>query len=403
MGLRVLIVAISYFPMRIPSDKQFVNDLLKHLPDSIEPAVWTLNEADPSSRIVRIGNRNIPVRSICRLWHRPLSSGEDGLVPHPNHSQVWNLTEISLSLGFAAFGSLRKAIRDHKAQILHFADHIGPVLQLIRALFPDIAITCAKPTAWVPSAKYWLLYERLLQSSLGSADAIIAYSQSCKSSLVHAGIDNRKLHMIPWGIERPCPTSQEKINLIRQRYGCSPDDLLVVGEDRGLLTEYRYRIIRDAKVLAEQEPMRFVFPIRPTRFQEEHTKLSDERVTVIKSPPDFYDLLAAADALFCPEGSQLATCLPPLMWLEAMVRRTPVVTTFGPGVEETLVDGQTGILYQDSREAADALRRLMDKELLAALQNGAQRFVLEKYDVERIAESYAELWTGIWASRRTRK
>lgn len=397
--LRVLIVVISYLPIRIPSDKQFISDLIKHLPDDIEPVVWTLNEAEPSTRIARIGSKDVPVTSTCRLWHKPLCSGEDGLVPHPDHNGIRNLTEISLSLGVAAFGPLGKVIRIYKPQITHFTDHVGPALRLIKRLFPHIAITCAKPTARIPSSKHHFLYQKLLRFSLDAADAIVTYNRGCKSVLSHAGISERKLHVIPWGVDYPSPLNQEKIHLIRQRYGCSPDELLLVGSVRGSRRNYLCESVNVAKMVAQHTSIRFVFAVKPTRFREKDLQLSSKKVWVVKGPSDFYDLLASADAIFCARDSLNSFILPPLVWLEAMIRGTPVITMFDPGVEEIIKNGRTGMLYRNLNEVPDVLRKLLHRELLASLQNGAQQLVLEKYDIKQSAERYGTLWRSISIKR----
>ena len=400
--IRVLFLAVSYAPVRLPSDKQFLNDLIESLPDSIEPAVWTLTEIPPGYQIAQIGHRQVPVTSACRIGHKPLFYDDNRPLPHPRHTQVRQLLEVYSSIAIEAFRSLRQAVEQHKPHVIHLADHMGPVLPLLRRLFPDVRITCAKPSVRVPEARGWYGYQNLLRASYGQADAIIAYSESCRQILVKAGIESQKITTIPWGIKIPTQVDLAKAKSIRRRYSCPAGSLLIVGIPRRS-AELLQESTGIAKRVAENAPVCFVFAIRPTLYRPEYANLSGKRVKVVSGPRDFYDLLSAADAAFAPQEAQVMTALPPLVWLEAMARHTPVATVVGPGVEETVVDGQTGILYQDSREAADALRRLMDKELLVALQNSAKRLVLEKYDVERIAESYAELWRGIGASRRTGK
>jgi glycosyltransferase involved in cell wall biosynthesis len=399
--IRVLFLAVSYAPVRLPSDKQFLNDLIENLPDSIEAAVWTLTEIPPGYQVAQIGHKQVPVTSVCRIGHKPLFYDDNRPLPHPRHALARQLLEVYCSTVIETLGSLRRAVERHKPHVIHLADHLGPVVPLLRRLFPEIRITYAKPSARVPEATGWYAYKNLLRASYGQADAVVAFSESCRRILVKAGIESQRITTIPWGIKIPTQLDLAKADLIRRHYNCPPDSLLIVGIPRGLRNsiEVLHKSVEMAKRFSENTPSCFIFAIRPTLYRPEYANLSNERVKVVSGPPDFYAVLSAADAAFAPQQAEGLTALPPLVWLEAMGRRTPVVVASGPGIDETVVDGQTGILYQDSREAADALRRLMDKELLAALQNGAQRLVLEKYDVERIAESYAELWRGILAGR----
>lgn len=390
--IRVLFLAVSYAPARLPSDKQFLNDLIESLPDSIEPAVWTLTEIPPGYQIAQIGHRQVPVTSVCRIGHKPLFYDDRTPLIHPRHTQVRQLFEVSSSIAIEAFRSLRQAVERHKPQVVHSVDHIGPVLPLLRRLFPNVQITCAKPSARVPEAKGWYAYQKLLRASYGQADAIVAYSESCRRILVKAGIESQKTTTIPWGIKIPTQVDLAKAESIRRRYSCPAGSLLIVGIPRRS-AELLQESTRIAKRVVESAPVCFVFAIRPTLYRPEYANLSGKRVKVVSGPPDFYDLLSAADVAFAPQEAQITTAVPQLVWLEAMARRAPIVVRANPGVQETIKHGETGILVETSQEAEVALEKLnADRAFLHSLQVRAQNWVISRHNVLDIANQYSSLW-----------
>ena len=91
----------------------------------------------------------------------------------------------------------------------------------------------------------------------------------------------------------------------------------------------------------------------------------------------------------------------PLVLLEAMAHRRPVVATTVGGTPEVVVDGETGLLVppRDPRALADAIRRLVDDpELATRMGEAGYERVRERFSVEamtrRVLEIYDEVTRG---------
>jgi len=119
-----------------------------------------------------------------------------------------------------------------------------------------------------------------------------------------------------------------------------------------------------------------------------------DRVRFLGRREDVPALLAAADALVLPSSIEGL----PLVVLEAMAARRPVVATAVGGTPEAVVDGETGMLVPPGD--IDALVRaidavLGDPELARRLGEAGERRVRERFD----AEATAQRILGLYASR----
>ena len=77
--------------------------------------------------------------------------------------------------------------------------------------------------------------ERTILSSVRRADSVIALSEECKSVLVARGIDDRKVSVIPNGVEQPGAIEEVDIDAVLQRCGIVREFVLYVSHF------YRYK------------------------------------------------------------------------------------------------------------------------------------------------------------------
>ncbi len=392
--VRILFIAISYAPLVLPSDKQFLNDLIAAVPESFLPSVWTLTEATPGYKVAQIGNRSVPVMSRCRLGHHPISKRGEILTPHPTHNQLRQKLEIALSIIWESRHSLQEIIQREQPQIIHFDCDIGPILGILRARFPAIIFTCSKPSVRIQNSANWSLYSRLLSYTYLSADKVIAYTDLCRKTLQIAGVPEDKVVTIPWGIKQPSSVPSARIADIRQRYGCSAGNLLVVVLPRGG-ERFTIDMIRQTKSWGSTASTKIVFAIRPTRYSFAYDGLGNDSVIVENGPSDFYELLAASDVAFAPQEKQMMTSLPPLAWLEAMGRGSPLITMENPGVNDLVIDGQTGFLYRQPSEIPGFLTMLSDQEFRTRLSGNAKNRVAGYHSVDNIAIHYVKTWQSL--------
>jgi glycosyltransferase involved in cell wall biosynthesis len=101
-------------------------------------------------------------------------------------------------------------------------------------------------------------------------------------------------------------------------------------------------------------------------------------------------------------------CLPsfyegiPVVLMEAMASRRPVVATAVAGVRELVRDGETGLLVAPGRsdELADALERLLeDAALRHRMGESGRRYVAENYDIDAVVGSLEDLFARLLGDR----
>lgn len=394
--IRVLFVAVGYGPPPVPSDMQFLNDLISVLPKNIEVVVWTVSEIPPTNENVFVGNRKIPLISVNRLAHKPLSNNINSLLPHPRHSAIRNMLEVSISVLWELFSSLKDVVVTHNIDIIHFVDNVGPILPIIRRILPSVHIYYNKPSSRITNSKGWLWYKKLIEVSYKQSDIIIAYSETCKKNLISAGLNDNQIKVIPWGVKSPQSLSSERIKAIRLKYGCTDENtLLIVGIPRCTDNEL-LEIVKFAKEVSTYQPTRFVFAIRPTLYKDSYQNLASEQVKVLSGPDNFYELLAAADLAFAHQSSNIvSTTLPPLAWVEAMIRGTPIIAKRTVGAEETVIKDLTGLLYDELYEIDDWLYEILsNRQKLIKMKHETFLFVNKKYNIINIAKQYLDIWSN---------
>lgn len=393
--LRVLFVTVSYAPGSLPSDKRFLRDLIQCLPVSIIPAIWTLSEIPPKYEVTQIGDKQVPVNSRCRLGHQPLTARSDILPPHPYHSQLRQILELMISTLYESSRSLKESVRLHKPDVIHFYDNVGPVIGILRKQFPEVVVTCGKASTREIGSKGWSLYRRLLKSTYGACDQVVAYTDAARNVLLATGLLQERVVTIPWGVQ-PTTTvpSGKASDRIRGRYHCSEGDMLIAVTPRG--TEKSIvNIIEFAKSLSQETHTKYVFAIRPTRYSESYMKHGNSQVIIENGPKDFYGLLEVADVVWAPVDKLTVTTLPPLTWIEAMIRGTPVITQLNPGVDECIINNETGFLYENLDDFRNVIAHFQSDIDYDRLSRNARILALKKYNVQLCAKQYLNLWSRV--------
>ncbi|MBB6030465.1 glycosyltransferase [Oceanithermus desulfurans] len=116
---------------------------------------------------------------------------------------------------------------------------------------------------------------------------------------------------------------------------------------------------------------------------------------------DIPELMKQADVFLLPSDWEGV----PLVVLEAMAAGKPVVATSVGGVPELVKDEKTGILISpgDPETLAGAILRLArDSDLRRRMGEAAHKWALERFDVQKTAQAYGELYLKL-LRRRGRK
>lgn len=113
---------------------------------------------------------------------------------------------------------------------------------------------------------------------------------------------------------------------------------------------------------------------------------------------DKLELLGGADAfLFASQSEGL-----PYALLESMAAGVPVVATRVGAIPDVVVDGVHGLLVppRDPGAIAGAIRKLMDRELLARMSSTCRKRIAAGYSIDLLAGRFCNLYSELCSAKR---
>jgi glycosyltransferase involved in cell wall biosynthesis len=246
-----------------------------------------------------------------------------------------------------------------------------------------------------PEKSNW--YTRCLYNR--RVDGVVAISQNIFDGLVNAGVERRKIRLIPSGIDPTRFRAGDDRTDESRREAITVGCLAVLEERKGIefvleaarqlqpqgarvkwliggTGTLREKLENKARALGLNESVKFLgFVSKPEEFLR--------RIDIFVMPSLFEGLGVAA--------------------LEAMAAGKPIVASKVGGLAESVVDGQTGLLFipGDGRAIADAVGKLVAEPQMA-LQMGVQgrQRVLENYTLTQMAARNEAYYYDLLGSER---
>lgn len=240
------------------------------------------------------------------------------------------------------------------------------------------------------TARGMRFFTRGLDLALEEADLVVCPSEATRRDCVAAGFDERRLRVIPLGVEGTRATDEE-IDAVRRRHKLDRPYILWTGT-----IEPRKNLPRLLDAFRSLDTDRVLALAGPKGWNEDLAKLAqglEERVRPLGFVPhrDLGPLYAGAD-LFCFPSLLEGFGFPVL---EAMAQGTPVVTSKGTSTEE--LAGNAGVLVdpRDVASIAAGMRSLLEdaaaaKEIADAGALRAAGFTWSK-TAESLADAYREV------------
>ncbi len=255
-----------------------------------------------------------------------------------------------------------------------------------------------RPFPLIISAHNLVETGRLTRSGLrfatSRASRMIAVSDAVASSLKANGVSERKIVVIPNGIDLTALADLPDRAAARRELDIANDAYLVaciarLSSEKGIDV-----LLKSAAMMPEAAFL--VAGDGPER--DTLVRTAPPNVRFLGRLDDVRPLLAASDVLAAPsrrEGQGIVV-------LEAMAAGLAVVASCVGGLAETITDGHTGLLVvsDDPAALAAALRRLHDDPHLrqTLAETGLAR-VQERYDVHRMAEAIQQIYDFVLLGR----
>ena len=227
-----------------------------------------------------------------------------------------------------------------------------------------------------------------------TASVIVAVSSQVCEDLVAAGLDPRKIVVIPNGVNLAAPDSAV-LSHVRHELNLDGGKTVLVSIGR-LVYQKAHNVLVDAMrlVLAEApEVTLYIAGEGPLRKPlEEQIRQADllDHVHLLGNRTDIPELLRLTDIFVLPSRWEGL----PMALLEAMDAGLPVVATDVEGVEEVIEKEINGLLVppEDTGALADALLRLIrDKSLRERMGELARQRVEEHYTTDGMCQKYLEM------------
>jgi glycosyltransferase involved in cell wall biosynthesis len=401
-------IGVGYFPQRTAGDKNFFVDLVTSLRSRLRDlSIVSVNDGPTGEAVQDTPGGPISILNV----RRPLHFGDPerffhragGTWSYHHLHRPWQeILERQLTL--LDLGSrLKRRAREGRVDVVHFMDNFGLGMGWLRRKLDGPAVT-ATALRYDPRG---LVYRLYLARSFGALDGVACLSDAYRGILGQLGVDAARIATLRWGPAPAFQVSPARAAAVAARYGLAPGAPLLVWA--GFIQQVAEESLREtaalARVLTAQVPdLHFAFALKPESWRDDFLALAGERIHVERDLPDFPAFLARADCLVSPVVRTDSTVAPPLTWIEAMALGTPVATTAALGVDEVVIDGETGVVATSTEALAEPLLQLLAaRPRLAGLGHKAHELAGTRFGLEAIADGYAKFFAGAAARRQSGK
>jgi glycosyltransferase involved in cell wall biosynthesis len=259
---------------------------------------------------------------------------------------------------------------------------------------PTVQTVCSIPASFEAA-------DRLL-----FADRVIVLSRSTQDRFIAAGVDEGRLAHIPPGIELPRLVDQPARMATRQRLGIPATSPVALFAGDYLFSDAARTFARALGRVSTPAAF-FVFACRVKGPASRQVEASIDRelraagvrarALLLDDVPQMLELVAACDVCALPAESLYAKMDLPLVLLEAMAHRLPIVVADTAPLTE-LLDAQRHVGRAAAAGDADALAAALDAELSAGRRDAPRELVAERYAIANVARRVEDLYDELLAS-----
>jgi glycosyltransferase involved in cell wall biosynthesis len=397
--MNILFVGVGCFPFLTAGVQNFFLRIMPLLKERAAVIVFSLNDWAESILRQETVSGDIPIYCARRPFHRDYERfyfQGDGYTTYrhchkPPQEIVEKFTAVVTHLP-----RLRRIIHQHGIDVVHFMDNFGPAMPFLGRVFPHVKVTYSAPIydprGWQP------LYDAYLKLSIGFLDGAGVYTQAYLAKLREIGI-RIPLRITRWGV--PVRTQEMEIEqkmAVRKELGAKDGQRLLLwsGYIQQIQRRDFYKTVEVArKVVQVEQEVTFVFAFKPETFRPEYSQETGDRIKVVTGLKNFGAVLEAADLFCSPIGNSRSTVSPPLTWLEAMSKGTPVITTRVGGVDEVITHRETGYVASSYDDLAEVVVEAIRDDTLSIVSQRARETVHKEFNIQRSAEAYLKLWEEV--------
>lgn len=260
---------------------------------------------------------------------------------------------------------------------------------------------------WMGGGMYRYM-ARMEADAAANADRVITITNALREELIARGVDERKISVVPNGVESSRFTPRERNEELAARLGLQGKT--IIGYVGSILDYEGLGLLIDAAQQLKQERDDVAFllvgdgaELGQFRERVESENLSDIVIFTGRVPhhevEDYYSIID-----ICPfPRLPLPVCemVSPLKPFEAMAMEKAVIASDVAALAEIVQDGSNGLLFSkgDSASLTQGLRRLLDdSQLRLDLAKSGRRWVQEERDWKQLSGQIGEIYSSLGGS-----
>ncbi len=308
-------------------------------------------------------------------------------------------TAVFTGSSYAMSRALRRYVAEQRLDLIHSHGYRPDITVAMARLCQRVARVATCHT-WYRETWKMKLYELLDKAALRYFDRIVAVSPELQDEIMHAGIDKSAVSLIHNGMDFTAGGNDER-ERVRAEFGFSPDDKLLLRVGRLAPAKGNHVLLRALASLSAGN-YKLVFAgdgEERAALEQLARELSlTGRVVFTGFRSDVDRLLAAADVFII---SSLKEGLP-MVLLEAMAAKRPIVTTAVGAIPQVIAHGRNGLLVEPG-DAAALTSAIAD--VLASPQRGrelgeqAHAYYQQHHSRRAMGEKYLALYESVLRRR----
>lgn len=276
---------------------------------------------------------------------------------------------------------------------VHLMDNFGFVNRLIAGNTP----TRVSVSAMAYQGKNKLIYDKYISFSYKHPNIkVVPYSLAYAKKLRQLGINN-PIMCIKWGVKlsRSAPELGKR-NKSKKLLPFSVNKPLFLWA--GYIQQIQRKDFLLAIKIAKQALTKgingiFYFAFKPESLEKNFISFNNPEKGIYVSATsvkEFSLLKASADIFFSPVANKNCILAPPLTWIEVLSYGVPILTTNVKGVEEIVIDGETGYKAINDDVLMEKIFTVADryKNMISYCYNKA----FNSYNIENTLNDYLNLW-----------
>jgi len=339
-------------------------------------------------------------------YHPIVGVMEDKRSPHIELAEVaerYNLEtkkfKCSRQFNLSTALAIRSFIDQRGIDIIHSHGYKANIYSLLAASFKNVKLV-ATCHPWITNNLPVKLYAWLDKSLLNRFDRIVTISDEIREEILKHNLSESKVSVIDNGIDISRFMNGYNRNDLAKEFDIKPGDIVVgtigrLSEEKG-----QKNFIEAAKSLTEKfENLKFLIvgdgPLKQElRAHVSSLKLNNNFIFTGVSE-NIPKVLALMDIFVLPSLTEGM----PMVLLEAMAAKKPVVATTVGAIPRLISDKKSGCLVEPNDPVAlkNALEFLLNnKDEREAIAHTGYEIVVQKYSSEEMARKYIDVFNQVY-------